>query len=424
LWFLNQYNPGSGFYNMPVAVRIEGELRVEALRCAIGEVVRRHEALRTRYEAEGGMPAQRICGLECEDGREAWGWKGVMDVSGLSENERWEEARRLAIEDARRPFDLERGPVLRASVARVDEDEHVLLLNMSHISSDGWSMGVMFRELSALYESHCAGRPCEQEELEIQYADYAVWQREWLRGEELNRQLEYWRRQLSDLSSFHLPTDRPRPLTETFRGRTIVETLSPSLTDLLRVFSQQRGVTTFMTTVAALNALLYKYTNQREIALGSPIANRNRAEIENLIGFFSNTLVLRASVDERLTFIDLLEQAREMALGAYAHQDLPFELLVEELHPERSVALNPFFQMIFAFQNGSQFAPKFAGLSSELIIVEDEPARFDLELHLWDDPNQFRCVAMYKTDLFDESTVRRLVSNYRRREAAIAVRVE
>ncbi|MCP4570778.1 MAG: non-ribosomal peptide synthetase, partial [bacterium] len=339
LWFIDRFEPDSALYNVPAPIRLTGRLDLGALARALGEIVRRHEVLRTRFESVEGVPLQVI-----EPVAEVL--LPVVDLSALAQPARRAAADQLTRREAQRPFDLGRGPVLRAVVLRLDAGardghEHVLCLTVHHIAFDGWSIGVFLRELEILYRAFVTGRSQPLPELEVQYADFAVWQRRWLRGEVLEAQLAYWRAQLADLAVLELPTDRPRPPKQSFRGAVEGFLLPEELRRRLQEFSEQRGFTLFMTLLAAFQALLGRLTGQRNFAVGTPVANRNRAETEGLIGFFVNTLVLRADLSgapadrgpasPEPTFAQLLARVRDVALGAYAHQDVPFEKLVEEL---------------------------------------------------------------------------------------------
>src|SRR5579859_1189525 len=338
LWFLDRLLPESPFYNMPMALWLEGELDAEALERTLGEIMRRHESLRTRLV--GGVKGltqvvEEAVRLELP----------VRQVEGEAELHREVE------EEAERLFDLARGPLLRALLLRLGEQRHVLLLTMHHIVSDGWSMGVLVRELSALYEAYCEGAESPLEELEIQYADFAAWQRSWLEGEELERQLGYWRRTLEGLEELALPLDHPRPAVQSHRGDTLRFDLGPELGERLRELSRRQGVTLFMTLLGAFQVLLSRYTRQADVAVGTPIANRTQVELEGLIGFFVNTLVVRTDLAGAASFEEVLRRVREAALGAYANQDLPFERLVAELQPERDLGRNPLVQVMFQLQN-------------------------------------------------------------------------
>ncbi|HEU4557526.1 MAG TPA: amino acid adenylation domain-containing protein, partial [Longimicrobium sp.] len=341
LWFIDQLEPGSAAYNLTGAWRLEGALDTAALERSLGEIVRRHEALRTVFAEVDGSPVQVIApfgGLALP----------VEDLSGLSEADREAALRRRAWEVAARPFDLAAGPLFRAALLRLGEHDHVLLLGMHHIVSDGWSVGVLYRELSALYAAYRAGAESPLPELAVQYADFAVWQREHLEGEALDRQLSYWRERLSGAPELlELPTDHPRPAVQTFGGDTVPVELSLELLERVQALGRSEGATLYMTLLGAFQVLLSKYSGSDDIVVGSPIAGRTRAEVEELIGFFVNTLVLRTDLGGDPGFREVLGRVREATLGAYAHQEVPFEKLVAELQPERSLSLSPFFQVMF-----------------------------------------------------------------------------
>ncbi|MES1210731.1 MAG: condensation domain-containing protein, partial [Acidobacteriota bacterium] len=322
-----------------------GAVSPAALAAILGEVVRRHEAVRTTFREHAGQAVQEIA--------PAGRWElPLVDLGGLPEAFRDGETRRLAQEEGVCPFDLERGPLLRACLLRHGEKEHALLLNMHHIISDGWSMGVLVREITALYGALLAGQPSPLPELSIQYADFAVWQRGWLQGEVLERQLSYWRERLAGApTSLDLPFDRPRPAIPSSRGTRLAVAFSADLAYAVERLARRFEATLFMVLLAAFQALLGRFTGQEDIPVGSPIANRNRGEIEPLIGFFVNTLVLRADLGGEPTVRQLLARVREGTLAAYTHQDVPFEKLVEELKPERSLALTPFFQVLFTLES-------------------------------------------------------------------------
>ncbi len=408
LWFLDQFEPDSSFYNTPAAVRLTGQLNLPSLRQSLNEIVRRHEALRTTFISVDGGPQQVITPTLSVTLQ-------LLDLRELSENERETEARRLISEEARRPFDLEQELLFRATLCRLAENENVLFINMHHIVSDGWSFGVLFRELTALYQAFSKGDPSPLPELPIQYADYAAWQRDWLRGEALEKQLSYWRQQLSgELPILELPVDRPRPAVQTFRGGERQFVILPkSLSEALEALSRQEGGTLFMTMLAAFKTLLSRYTNQEDIIVGSPIANRNRAEIEGLIGFFVNTLVLRTELSGDPTFRELLGRVRETTLGAYEHQDVPFEKLVEELRPERDLSHAPLFQVMFALQNAPGKALELEGLTLHPLRIDHGTSKFDLTLFMWTEGEGLRATVEYSTDLFDASTIKRMLGHFR-----------
>src|SRR5215467_4306380 len=358
LWFLEQLEPGSPRYNLPLGLRLEGELEVGDLEWALNQVVARHEVLRTVFPSEGGRPRQEVRGeLRLELEQEAVGGE--------------EELRRRLREEARRSFDLERGPLLRARLLVEGAGRWVLLLTLHHIVADGWSMGVLLGELGELYGSRREGREAELRQLEVQYADYAVWQREWLEGGELERQLEYWRGRLEGLRVLELPGDRARPGVQSFGGEVERFLLGRELVEALEELSRRRGVTLYMTLLAGFQALLWRYTGESEVAVGTPVANRRWREVEGLVGFFVNTLVMRTEVGGEPSFEELLGRVREVALGAYEHQDLPFERLVEELQPERDLARNPLFQVLFQLQDVAPEPLRVPGLDARHLPVHN-----------------------------------------------------
>jgi amino acid adenylation domain-containing protein len=405
LWFLDLWERGSSFYNVSTILHIRGPLQMEALEQSINEILRRHEALRTTFVEEQGQPVQRIA---LESAVEV----GVTDLEQLPEQERRAEADRLAMEETKRPFDLSRGPLFRARVFRLDEQEHVLVLVMHHIVTDGWSMGVFFRELSLLYEAYKKKEPSPLEDLPIQYADFAIWQRQWLRGEVLEREVEYWKERLEGLAVLELPTDRARPAVMSYRGARRSFVLSEGLVEGLKVLSREEGVTLFMTLLAAFQTLLHRYSGQEDIGVGSPIANRNQVEIEGLIGFFVNTLVLRIDVGGDPSFRELMGRVREVALGAYAHQDLPFEKLVEEINPDRDASRSPLFQVMLVLENAPEPKPELAGLEVESLEGRTETAKFDLTLFLTEEEGRLRGIFEYNTDLFEGSTMERMIGHW------------
>ena len=345
----------------------------------------------------------------------------VVDLSEMPEAEREEEIRTRAIAEAQRPFDLSQGPLLRVRVLRASDREHVCLLTMHHIVSDGWSMEVFVRELAALYEAFSAGRPSPLEALPVQYADYAVWQRKWLAGEVIAEQLDYWQRQLGDApAALEIPTDRPRPAVRSFRGADCPLELSAELTESLRALSHRQGATLFMTLLGAFQTLLSRYSGQEQVCVGTPIAGRNRPEIEGLIGFFVNTLVLRGDLSDDPSFAEFLGRVRETALGAYAHQDLPFEQLVGHLQPERDLSRTPLFQVMFAFQNAPTQDVEVADLSFSALAAPTGTAKFDLTLSMSETAGGLSGSLNYNTDLFERSTVERMLEHFRNLLQSIA----
>jgi amino acid adenylation domain-containing protein len=407
LWFIHKLEPSSSAYNLPVAVRLSGRLNVAALGRTLGEIVRRHESLRTSFRMRDGQPVQIIAPpAELE--------LPVTDLGHLPESERMTEARSRCSEDARRPFDLERGPLFRLSLLRLGEEDHVLLFTMHHIVSDGWSMGVLVREVVELYTAFAGGEPSPLPELAIQYADFAHWQRTHLAGEVLETHWQYWKRQLGGtLPVLELPTDRPRPSVQSFRGASLTLELPASLVEGLNALARREGVTLFMLLLAAFKATLHRYTGQEDIVVGSPIANRNRVETEGLIGFFVNTLALRTDLSGSPTFLELLRRVRTVALEAYAHQDMPFEQLVEQLQPDRSTSRHPLFQVMFQLGNAPMGDASLPGLTLQAVETERATTQFDLSIDIAEGEDGLLAVAEYSTDLFDAATVERVLGHFR-----------
>ena len=374
LWFLDHLEGPSAAYNSPAGLRLSGPLDVVALERSLGEIVRRHEVLRTSFPTVEGVAVQRIAPV-LEVGLP------VVELQGLDEGEREAEVRRLAAEEAQRPFDLARGPLLRVCLLKLGEEDHGLLVTLHHIVTDGWSMGVFVRELSALYQAFSTGRPSPLAGLPIQYADFAAWQRGWLQGAVLEGQLGYWQQQLAGAPGLlELPTDRPRPAVQSSRGASAAFALEAELTQGLKALSQRAGVTLFMTLLGAFMVLLARYSRQEDIVVGSPIANRTHSQTEGLIGFFVNTLVLRADLSGDPPFEELMGRVRRVALEAYAHQEVPFERVVEALQPERSLSHSPLFQVLFALQTAPVGELVLPGLSLSPLTLERVTAKFDLSL--------------------------------------------
>jgi amino acid adenylation domain-containing protein len=406
LWFLDQLEPGSPFYNLPQVISIKGNLNVDALQRTLNEIVNRHEALRTTFSPGSEGPTQVVA-------KSSTITISVIDVTTLPAASREATIATLAREEGRRPFDLSTGPLLRASLLVVDPNTHVLFFTMHHIVSDGWSLGVLFREVAAIYEAFAAGRPSPLPPLPIQYADFAAWQREALQGPALNRQLAYWKTKLGSAPSLlELPADKPRPPIQQFRGAQKVRYLSKNLTQKLKDTSTEYRVTLFMTLLAAFKVLLWRHTAQPDIVVGSPIANRTRAETEDLIGFFVNTLVLRTDLSGNPTFAQLLQRIKEVALGAYEHQDLPFEKLVEELSPERDPGHNPLFQVSFALQNATRSQLELPELTLERLDVDNGTAKFDLSLSILEVPHGLKTTWEYNTDLYEASRIERMMDQF------------
>ena len=414
LWFLDQLEPGSASYNIAAGVKLTGELDVDALERSINEVVGRHEALRTTFVEEGGEPRQVIHQeMRVEMVRE--------DLSHLQQEERGQELERRMREVASAPFELRRGPLIRAWLMKVGEQEQVLVITLHHIISDGWSTGVMVGELSAFYEAAVTGKDAGLPELEVQYADYAEWQRGQLQGEVLERQLAYWKDKLEGASVLQLPTDRQRPPVQTYHGSTQSFITAPQVTSSLKLLSLASGVTLFMTLLSAFKVILHRYSGQQDIIVGTPLAGRNRIELEPLIGLFVNTLVLRTDFSDDPTFRQVLCRVRETSLESYAHDDLPFERLVEELQTERDLSRNPLFQVMFLFQNERGQELDMPGVKASLIPWHTDTAKFDLTLAVQDDGEQLRAEIEYNTDLYDSVTIRRMAGHF---EKALAQLVE
>ncbi|HFX3700091.1 TPA: pyoverdine non-ribosomal peptide synthetase PvdD [Pseudomonas aeruginosa] len=405
-WFLWQLEPESAAYHIPSVLRLRGRLDLDALQRSFDSLVARHETLRTRFRLDGDEARQEI----------AASMALPLDIVALGPLEEGALARQVETTIAR-PFDLERGPLLRVSLLRLAEDDHVLVLVQHHIVSDGWSMQVMVEELVQLYAAYSRGLELALPALPIQYADYALWQRSWMEAGEKERQLAYWTGLLGgEQPVLELPFDRPRPVRQSHRGAQFILELDIDLSQALRRVAQQEGATAFALLLASFQALLYRYSGQADIRVGVPIANRNRVEIERLIGFFVNTQVLKADLDGRMGFDELLAQARQRALEAQAHQDLPFEQLVEALQPERSLSHNPLFQVLFNYQSearGNGQAFRFDELQMESVQFDSRTAQFDLTLDLTDEEQRFCAVFDYATDLFDASTVERLAGHWR-----------
>jgi hypothetical protein len=427
LWFFDQLEPDSALYNVPVAVQLSGPLDLRALRQSLTRIVERHEVLRTTFVNVSGQPFQLIA----PDAAPSTPRSPLLDLRELPPELREATLLRLVQAEARSPFDLTRGPLLRTSVLRLADTEHALLLTMHHIISDGWSMGVFIQELAALYGELHGGAQAALPELPIQYADFAIWQRDWLQGagdhagSPLQEHLAYWRAQLADAPPLlALPLDRPRPAVQTFQGALHAFALPGQLARDLTALSRRAGVTLFMTLLASFKFLLHWYSGQADIVVGSPIAGRSQAAIEPLIGFFVNTLVLRTDLAGLATFQELLRRTREITLGAYAHQDLPFERLVEELQPERSLGHMPLFQVWFVLQNAPLPPLALPDLAIRQLDIDYGMARYDLRLGLVESADWLSGTFEYNSDLFDAATIARMAGLYEALLVAIAASPE
>ncbi|HEY9284478.1 MAG TPA: condensation domain-containing protein, partial [Pyrinomonadaceae bacterium] len=414
LWFIDQYEPGSDAYNCFEGIRIEGRLNVAALAQTLGEIVRRHESLRTTFTTADGEPAQLIHPHRPLP-------LNVVELRALGEDDRRRQAQRLAAEESRRPFDLAAGPLVRATLLRLGAAEHVVLFTMHHIVSDGWSMEVLVGEVAALYGAFTRGEESPLAELRVQYADYALWQRGRLEGKALEEQLAYWRAQLADAPPLlELPTDHPRPAAQGFRGGARSFTLRPETARALQQLSRREGATLYMTLLAAFQTLLHRYTGQTDICVGTPLAGRDRVDLEPLIGFFVNTLVMRARIDASASFRQLLGQVRDTVLQAYAHQDVPFEQIVEQLQPDRNLSYTPVFQVVFALQNTQQSSLELPGLSFSTTSVESTTVKFDLTLIMREAGEGLAGSLEYNSDLFEAETIERMLGHWERLLEAVA----
>jgi amino acid adenylation domain-containing protein len=408
LWLIDRLQPGGAVYNVPAGVRLRGTLDAGALERALGEIVRRHEALRTVFPERDGAPVQHV--------EPFTGFHLPMeDLSALDVAARDAAVRARAAEDAARPFALASGPLFRATLLRLADDDHVLLLCMHHVVTDGWSLGVLFRELAALYDAYRDGRESPLPPLAVQYADYAVWEREQLRGEALEQHLAYWRERLAGAPALlELPSDHPRPAVATYGGGHVPIDLPASLLERLEALGRGEGASLFMVLLGAFSALLSKYSGSEDVVVGSPAAGRTRREVEGLIGFFVNTLVLRTELDGDPSFREVLTRVRAATLGAYEHGELPFEKLVAELQPERSLGHSPLFQVMFALQNADVSGGDLPGLRMEGVEADLRTTKFDLELHLAAHPGGLGGALTYATDLFEAGTVQRMAGHLAR----------
>ncbi|HEX6715819.1 MAG TPA: condensation domain-containing protein, partial [Pyrinomonadaceae bacterium] len=414
LWFIHQMDRDSRAYHVRAGIRLRGELNVKALEQTLNEIIRRHEVLRTRFTAVDGRPIQVIePSLKID--------LPVIDLRHLPGSEREQRAREIAIAEAERLFDLEKCPLMRLTLLQLDEQDHALAWCLHHIIADGWSIGILVNEISRLYMAFSSGAASPLPELSIQYADFAYWQQQWLQGEVLDEQLSYWKQQLKDApAELELPTDHPRPAVPTFRGARQGMIVPAELSEKIRELSRQEGVTLFMTLLAAFQVLLSRYTGQKDIVVGSDIANRNISATQSVIGFFVNQIVLRTDVSDNPEFLELLQRVRDTALEAYAHQDLPFEKLVEALQPERHLNRAPLFQAKFLLQNTPQDAElSLRGVTLHPFNFDIEAATFDLLLSVLDTEQGLRGIFEYNTDLFESHTIDELGKHFNNLLASI-----
>ncbi|HHJ53748.1 MAG TPA: amino acid adenylation domain-containing protein, partial [Caldithrix abyssi] len=406
LWFLDQLAPGTANYNVPTTIRLTGRLDLDVLQRSMAEIVHRHESLRTTFEERDGEPVQII-----HDSFPAE--IPVIDLTDLPQDQRLDKAKEIAAKDAATPFDLAKGPLFRVQLIKLDETDHLALLNLHHTITDGWSMGVLIREIAALYNALIEDKPSPLPALPVQYADYAVWQRNWLRGEVLEKQIAFWKEYIGENPPvLELPTDHPRPAVQTFNGRSVRWELPKELSRQVLDFSQKQGATLFMTLLAAFQSLMHRYSGQDRILVGSPIANRTRTETEHMIGFFVNTLVFKADFTQAEDFKSLLRQVRENTLKVYAHQDLPFEQIVEAIQPERDMSHSPLFQVAFILQNAPFERLQLKDLTIEPFMADNPTAKYDLTLYTSETDEGITCFWEYNTDLFEEATIRRMMEHY------------
>ncbi|MGD2093292.1 MAG: condensation domain-containing protein, partial [Candidatus Aminicenantes bacterium] len=406
LWFLDGLQPGNPAYNIPVTFRLAGSLDVIALEQSLNEIVQRHAVFRTSIAVVSEQPLQAVSPTPAFN-------LPVVDFSLLPGSGKEVEIQRLLIEEGRRPFHLDKAPLFRMILIVRSHDEHLLFLNMHHIISDSWSTGIFIRELSSLYDAFSAGEASPLPKLPLQYADFAQWQRSWLAGEVLAHQLSFWKQYLSGIPLLRLPTDRSRTTLQTYRGSTQSLLLPGDLSEAIKQLSHDEGVTLFMTLLAAFKTLLYRYTGQKDIVVGSPIASRNRLEIEGLMGFFTNTLVLRTDLSGNPCFRELLVRVRQSALGAFAHQDMPFEKLVEELQPERSLSRSPLFQVMFVLQDAPMAPRQLRGLTLTMHEVDNRTSKFDVLLAVMETGSGIMASLQYNTDLFTAARMKRMLGHYR-----------
>jgi amino acid adenylation domain-containing protein len=402
LWFLDQLGPGGVAYNIAGVLRIKGALEAEVLERVVLEIVRRHEVLRTRFEQRTGVPVQVI---------EAAGALRLetVNLEGMMEVDQKRQIEELAKEEGGQPFDLARGPLLRMKLARLAKEEHVLFFTMHHIVSDGWSMGVLVKEFVKLYQAFSQGQPSPLAPLPIQYVDYAMWQRGWLQGEVLEKQLGYWKERLAGAPVLDLPTDRPRPAVQNYDGASERAFINRELLVELNKLSRREGVTLFMTLLAAFKVLLHRYSGQTDIVVGTPIANRNREETEGLVGFFVNTLALRTDLSGNPSFKELLRREREVAMGAYSHQDVPFERLVAELQVERNLNRSPLFQVMLNMLNLGDQTASWPGLVVEEMAAGPIQSKFDLTLYAREQANGLKLELVYNHHLFEQRRVEEML---------------
>jgi NRPS condensation-like uncharacterized protein len=406
LWFLDQLEPGNPAYLIPGALRMDGKINVQALECSFQELIDRHESLRTTFEEQANQPMQVIHPAG------PYYTLPVIDLRGLETEQRERVARLLASQERQHPCDLTTGPLLRTALLRLGSQEHVLLLTLHHIISDGWSNGVLVRELTTLYQAFVSGEPSPLAPLSLQYADYALWQREWLQGEMLQQHLEYWKKQLWRAKPLALPTDTPHTARQSHRGTRYPFHLPAKLSKELVTLSRQEDVTLFMLLLAAFQVLLYRWTGQTDIVVGTDVASRTHVQTEELIGFFVNLLALRTEVQGASNFRKIVQQVRAMVLEAYAHQELPFDVVVEHLQLERKDKQTPLVQVLFVLQNAPKSTEGLSGITFESIQEESPSVKFDLAFFLNEGPQGIGGSVLYRAGLFKEQTIATLVQRF------------
>ncbi|PYV78552.1 MAG: non-ribosomal peptide synthetase, partial [Acidobacteria bacterium] len=408
LWFIDQLEPGNSLYNISAMYRMWGPLDLGALRKTMNEIVRRHESLRTIFRNDEGQPVQLIVPkLELP--------LPVTVRTGLSPEAREDEIKRFAREQALQPFDLSKGPLLRVSLLQLAEDEHVLVIILHHIVGDGWSGTLLAREMAVIYEAFTNDRPSPLPELAVQYSDFAIWQRQWIQGEVLDAKIAYWKKQLAGAPPvLELPTDRPRPAVEAHHAAIVTYTISQKLLDRLHELSQAEDATLFMTLLSAFQLLLSRYSGQEDIVVGSTVAGRNYSETESLIGFFINTLAMRTDLSGEPTFRELLARVRQTALDGYAHQEIPFEKVVEELQPERSLSYNPIFQVLFGLQNVPRASFEASRLKVQREAVHPGTSIFDMSWFAFETDEGLLLRVEYDTDQFEETTIVRWLGHFQK----------
>ena len=410
LWFFELFHPESCVYNIPLTFKLSGKVELEILEQSLNQIVRRHEIFRTSFDEVDGQPEKIIASNL---------YLKLSVLNADTETQAWQ----IASQEARQPFDLEQAPLLRAKLIRLAEDRYWLLITCHHIVFDGWSIQVLFDELTSCYEALSHNQAISLPKLGIQYVDYAHWQKQYLQGDRFTQELNYWRSQLADAPPLiKLPTDRARPMVQSYTGNHIEFQLSTDLTESLKSLSRQQGVTLYMTLLAAFKTLLYRYTGQPDIVVGTPFANRNTADTENLIGFFVNTLVLRTNLTDELSFQDLLGRIRKVTSGAYAHANLPFDKLVEELQPKRDLSYNPFFQVMFALQKQQVATQIGSDVTWDISSPGDRNcSMFDLTLDLKETDTRIEGYFEYNSDLFNQETVEKMIDHWQALLAEIAV---